>query len=293
MRNAHFIRYRVVGLNRNNLLNLLKKNGITLYKIAVKGQKITEFSIEFNEKQKFFAITENLCYNITRIREYGFLYPFISLFKKVGVVIGIAIFTAVVILADKTIFAIDYGGTGALYKADAVELLEEYGVKKYGVITTQTLRKAESGILSSTDKFSFVSLKKQGGRLKVNLVLSKNNQPTLDTARKCLTAPEDGIIESVKAYRGTAIVCVGEKVKAGSVLIDGYNIIKDTKVETFVLGVVTILCEKTFTFYGKEGEEESVILLAKEMVDYDIIDESCEFLSGIYTVRLTCRIKVK
>lgn len=293
MKNAHFIRYRIVGFNQNYLLNLLKRKGISLYKIVKKEKNITELSIEFNEKQKFFAITENLCYNITRIGEYGFLYPLISLFKKIGVVIGLAVFAVIVVLADKIVFEIDYTGTGALYKNQAEALLADCGIKKYSVITTSSLRTAENKILSSSDKFSFVSLKKSGGRLKVNLTAAKFSGQVLDTSKKQVVSSADGVVESVKVYRGTAVVGVGDTVKIGDVLIDGYNIIKDARVETFALGTVTVITEKTFVFSGEPNQEESMLILAKENVDEEIIDEICTYTDGEYTVKFTCRIKIK
>lgn len=293
MKNAHFIRYRIVGFNQNYLLNLLKRNGISLYKIVKKEKNITELSIEFNEKQKFFAITENLCYNITRIGEYGFLYPLISLSKKIGVLIGLVVFAVTVVLADKIVFEIDYTGTGALYKNQAEVLLADCGIKKYSVITTSSLRTAENKILSSSDKFSFVSLKKSGGRLKVNLTAAKFSGQVLDTSKKQVVSSADGVVESVKVYRGTAIVGVGDTVKIGDVLIDGYNIIKDARVETFALGTVTVITEKTFVFSGEPNQEESMLILAKENVDEEIIDENCTYTDGEYTVKFTCRIKIK
>lgn len=293
MKNAHFIRYRIVGVNQNYLLNLLKRNGISLYKIVKKEKNITELSIEFNEKQKFFAITENLCYNITRIGEYGFLYPLISLSKKIGVVIGLVVFAVIVVLADKIVFEIDYTGTGALYKNQAEALLADCGIKKYSVITTSSLRTAENKILSSSDKFSFVSLKKSGGRLKVNLTAAKFSGQVLDTSKKQVVSSADGVVESVKVYRGTAVVGVGDTVKIGDVLIDGYNIIKDARVETFALGTVTVITEKTFVFSGEPNQEESMLILAKENVGEEIIDENCTYTDGEYTVKFTCRIKIK
>lgn len=293
MKNAHFIRYRIVGFNQNYLLNLLKRKGISLYKIVKKEKNITELSIEFNEKQKFFAITENLCYNITRIGEYGFLYPLISLSKKIGVAIGLVVFAVIVVLADKIVFEIDYTGTGALYKNQAEALLADCGIKKYSVITTSSLRTAENKILSSSDKFSFVSLKKSGGRLKVNLTAAKFSGQVLDTSKKQVVSSADGVVESVKVYRGTAVVGVGDTVKIGDVLIDGYNIIKDARVETFALGTVTVITEKTFVFSGEPNQEESMLILAKENVGEEIIDENCTYTDGEYTVKFTCRIKIK
>ncbi len=293
MKNAHFIRYRIVGFNRNYLLNLLRRNGISLYKIVEKQKNITELSIEFKEKRKFFAITENLCYNITRIKEYGFLYPFIKLSKKVGVVIGLFVFAATLILADKTVFAIDYVGNGALYKNQAETLLEENGIKKYALVSADILRNAEKKILSSTDKFSFVSIKKQGGRLKVNLTAAKTSEQVLDTSRKNILSTVDGVVENVKVYRGTAVVSVGDTVKVNDLLIDGYNIIKDVKVETFALGIVTVITEKTFVFTGEPNKDEEIIILAKENVTGEIIDEICTYIDGEYTVKFTCRIRIK
>lgn len=288
---AHYIRYRVEGLNRNNLINSLKKNGITLYKIAEKGTKVTEFSISAADKQKFFAITENLCYNITRIREYGFLYPIIRLFGSAGLIIGALLFFAVAAVADKAVLQVDYYGSGAVYKEEADAVLYSLGIKKFSFVTDSDLRTAETEILKSTDRFSFAALKKHGARLKVNLVLSPETSGIIDTSRKAITAPVGGVVESVKVYRGTALVAAGDTVEAGAVLVEGFNEIKDTRVETYVLGTVTLIAEYSCVYDC--GEEQALLLARESIPGYEVVEEFAVGLAGGTTaVTLKYRIKV-
>lgn len=290
---AHFIRYRVSGLNLNYLLNFLKKEGFSLYKIVHIDQKNVEFSIEAVKKQNFFAKIENLCYNVSCIKEHGFFYPIKQLFKKVGVLLGIIIFIFLNAICSNTFFSVDYYGTGAIYFEDANQVLQSLDIKKYSFITAQKLKRAETEIYKTCDKFSFVSIKKQGTRLRVNLVLSKNSEIYIDTEKKQITAPCDGVVETIKVYRGTALFCVGDSVKKGDVLIDGYNEIKDNKIETYVLGIITLICEYECVFEGEENQTEQAVIFAKESLgDAEIIDECSTFSEGIHFVKLKYRVKI-
>lgn len=290
MKAAHFIRYRAEGLNRNNLINTLKKNGVALYKITENGAKITEFSIESREKRKFFAITENLCYNITRIREHGVVFPIVALLRRVGAVVGIAIFIAALVVSDRAVFAVDYYGSGAVYKEEAAAALSKLGIKEFSAVTSGDLRAAETEIMKSPS-FSFASVKKQGARLKVNLVLSPQAAGVVDYSKTILTAPVKGVVESLKVYRGTAAVAVGDEVEAGAALVEGYNIIKETRVETYVLATVTLLAEHRAIY---KANPDVALSLAREAVGgCEIADEAVTETPDGCEVVLKYRIKVK
>lgn len=96
----HYTVFAVEGLNRERLFNALQKKGVTLYDVKIFGPKRAEFAVDSRELKNFFAITDNLCYNIKKVGERGIAAPFAALFRRFGVLVGALLFAAFVAAAD-------------------------------------------------------------------------------------------------------------------------------------------------------------------------------------------------
>ena len=58
-----FTRFTVEGLNLDRLIGTLSRRGIRLYRMRKINRKTLKFSLKNEDKQKFFAIMENMWYN--------------------------------------------------------------------------------------------------------------------------------------------------------------------------------------------------------------------------------------
>lgn len=294
----HYTVFVVEGLNRERLFNALQKKGVTLYDVKIFGPKRAEFSVDSRELKNFFAITDNLCYNIKKVGERGIAAPFAALFRRFGVLVGALLFAAFVAAADFAVLSVDYYGSGAVYKDYAGEVLSACGVKPFAFTDDERLERAAAALLKNSDVFSFASVEKHGTRVKVNLVLSPEASGVVDTERKELVCPVDGVVESITVLRGTALVAAGDVVKKGDVLIGGYNEIKDTVYETYVLGSVRVISSHTAEYTGGEGEEEKALALAAAEVGGEIVSENVQKTplgenKFLYTAVVEYRVRIK
>lgn len=289
--------FRVQGVNRERLLNLLRRRGISLYRVKNAGEKAVEFAIPAAQEENFFAITANLCYTITKKGERGVFAPLARLWKKTGVLLGAALFAAAVCVADGAVLAVDYYGSGAVYKDRAEAVLTELGIAPFTFAKQSALDRAQREILRREKAFSFASVKKRGARLKVELVLAKEAAGVVDTEKKQLVTPVSGVVESITVLRGTALVRAGDAVAAGDVLAAGYNEIKDTVYETYVLASASVLTEQVFEYVGGEGKEEAAVAFAEAAAPYEIVGAETEKAPAgekfVYTVKLTMRLKIQ
>jgi hypothetical protein len=72
-----------------------------------------------------------------------------------------------------------------------------------------------------------------------------------------------GVVESVKVYRGTALVKAGDTVGVGDILVDGVVTVKDQTLKTNVLATVSIIVEVFGEYRSKEdNQEEKAVLFA-------------------------------
>ena len=258
-------RYLVQGLNLDFFINTLKKQGISLFDVKKFGNKRLYLSVNFNERRKFFAIAKKMCYNVTKVGEKGRGKAILSAYRSFGVVLGCAIIAIISIFANRYIFSITYTGSGSVHARLANEYLSSCGVKPFTDVKDKDFSTIEDGLLSHLSGVSFVSVKKSGNRLIVDMALSSEKTERLKGDVFSFTAPTDCVVEQLKVYRGTAMVNVGDSVKSGDLLVDGFYQTEEQRIKINVLAVATLKCQKQFQFKGtKTGLNEQVCALAIE-----------------------------
>ena len=288
------IKYAVSGSKLRFLPTFLSGRGISVYEYKEISLTKSTVTIDFCDSNKFFAICKNMCYNKTIIGFYGVLSPIALLFKHIGVVLGVIAFTAITYLLNGVLLDIDCVGTGACFATQTQAVISDYGVKKYSLFKDIDLDGLEAEILKTNPKLSFVSLKKQGNKLIVDTVLSDKNPDILGENYGDLISGYDGIVESIKVLRGTALVNIGDSVKKDTVLVGGYLLGKDEKTyPTYVLATVTIITSEQ-RFIKIDGEITDAILNSAEKVaefeaDGEVILAKAEKTNGGIIINLKLR----
>ena len=270
--------FLIKGLNLDGLLNVARRKGIALYSVKKLGGKRMIVTVNLSESQKFFAIAKNLCYNITKVRDGGLFFPVYSLIKNFGLLLGGIVFVLFSVFINDVVFCFDFYGSGKMYAKDALSYMNSVGVKEFTRFSSLDLNTLADGILKNSDRFSFVSCQKQGNRMKVNLVLSPKPVGVLDGKAESLISDVDGVIESIKVYRGTARVKVGDTVQKGSLIVDGNVLVGENLIKTNVLATVAIIVEKEFTYQtDQDGAEDKALLFAEqEFSDREVLGKRVE-----------------
>ncbi len=248
--------YQIKGLNLDRFINVVKKRGIELFDLKKQSINQLYVAVSYNESQKFFAIAQELCYNIKRVRYMGKGYPLFCLINSLWSVVGALMFVLVAVLAGDTVFSFTYTGSGSVYKDQVQAYLASNGVKPFVRFSSLDLERIEDGILADNPHLSFVALTKRGSKLNLELVLSPDGVERLNGNVTELVATEDGQIEQIKVYRGTAQFGVGDFVKKGDVIVEGYSIIKEQMVKTNVLAQVTLKANDVFTYYSERENDQ-------------------------------------
>ena len=267
-----FVVYEVKGLNLDALINVAKKRGVDLYDVKKTSNKRLIVSVSFAKSEIFFAIAKELCYNIKKVREKGRGYPLLAISRSFGLIIGAVLFCLLIFFANDFVFAFDFCGSGSVYKKQVKQYLSDNGVKEMARFSSIDLSKLEDGILADNKNLSFVSLVKRGNTLVIELVVAEDEVQKLNGNVYQMTADEDGVIEEIKVYRGTALVSIGDKVNAGDVLVDGYAVIKEQTIKINVLATAILKVQKTFRFVLpiENGDDQALALVEGMLSDVEI-----------------------
>ena len=266
--------FLIKGYNLDRFLNFVKKRGICVYDVKKFKQNEMKVSVKYRQSKIFFAIAEELCYNITKIKDKGRFYPFLYLYKNLGLVIGSLILLTLAILSNDFIFRVDYVGTGSVLKYDVEQQLEERGITKFSRFSSTDLDDLSTKLLSLNPRLTFVECSKEGNVLIVNSVLSEGSKDKLTGKATQLVSDCDGIIEDLKIYRGSAKVKIGDEIKAGQIIVDGIVTVKDQELSVNVLAVAYIKCKAVYEYSSSiEGLENAVLSLYEENFDEgEVID---------------------
>lgn len=262
--------FLVEGTNQARLLSSLSKGGVAVFGVEKISINKMRFSVNLSDTRKFFAITNNLCYNVKTVDKKGLPKYIASAVKNIGLIIGLAVFLTVAVLSNRYIVAVDFEGDGAVY----AEVLENYlfdnGVKKFTKVSDIDCDLLQDKMLADNDFLSFVSVSKRGARLKVYATLKDTPNGVIDDSVYNLCSSVNGVVKSLKVYRGTAMVKVGDTVSNGDLLISGEVTVRDITVSSNVYASVVIETEKYYDFQSEyDGFEDKALSLAKSECGLD------------------------
>ena len=269
-----FERYRVDGAVGFGLIDRLKSQKIGVYDLVF-GQNATTFSTDSRDSKKFFAISSNMCYNITRIKYYGKVSPVKFLAQKIGLVLAFSLFFGLAIFFDGYITKISYLGDGEQLRPVIVKVLNENEIKEKGFLKAN-LKDLSGKILSCSDEISFVSCKKRGRELIIEAYKKTFEAKPIETKKKEILSTAQGTVKRINCLSGTVLVEVGQKVQKGEALIGGFYLVDEEKRESYALGEVEIIAEFNYTyeaFSSGDKYKNRAIALAKEELGQENILE--------------------
>ncbi len=264
----YYTQFKVRRTLISGVVNALNNNGVKVYNIRDGEGGYAYFSTTNQDEKKVFAIIKELWYNekvVEKTARYGFLFPLYSLFSNVGLFIGLIAFIIFSYLSSFLVLDFKVTGSGKEYGREIIAYLNANGVKKYKSLRGVDLQSLKNGALISSPNLSFIEIKKEGLKLVIELQLleSKEIKPVSPVYE--LLSSYSGKVVSVKAYRGTPLVRVGDVVKKGDLLIGGYYLFGEEKISCPVIASVILLTKNKFTYYSAvDSDEQNALIFAEQ-----------------------------
>lgn len=290
----YYTQFKVKRTIISTVLNALKNNGIKTFDSRVGSKDFAYFSVLNKDEKKVFAIFKEIWYNedvVSKTRSYGFFYPLSQLVFRLGFFLGIIFFITVVTLSSFYVTNFEFVGSGKEYKREVINCLNANGIYEKKSIKGVDFSAIKNQILLENDNLSFVEIKKDGFRLIVELEIMVEKKPSLVEPVCSLVSDCEGVVVSVKTYRGTPQVKVGDFCKEGDLLVDGYCITNEEKISCNVIASVVILTKTKYEYSSKlDGEEQNALIFAEqsfgeEYEKYEIQKSKSED-GNLYTVWL-------
>ena len=261
--------YTVNGKNVDYLVEFLHRKGVSVYFFNKISETTAKICIDFKQRNKLFAISNNLSYNITKVYYKGLLSPFKTALDHVGFVVGAILFVAICLFMQDFIFSVEVTGSGACFSNQTISVASSVGAKPLVRFSSLHFSDVENKILKQNKMLSFVSIKKSGNRLIIDCQLNSGYIEPFNKESGDIVSSYNGVIESIVVLRGTAVKRVGESVKKGEAIVKAYMTdLNGLEHPTFVVARISIIESNEFTFTLKEVDDNSV-LLAKKTAEFN------------------------
>jgi len=298
------VNIEVEGLNHAKLIENLRASSV------VKGVESKARSLSFwcyeKDEIKIIAILKHMCYNYKILKRKGIAPALARVFARVGVVVGIVISVALLVLYPRMVLSLDVNDSD--FESQTKEIMSEEGVKQFGFLWSLDCGKLEAKLLA-LDGISYAKVTRQGTSIVVQLERELPKPELLLESGKAVKSKKRATVTRTIVYAGTAVVKYGQIVEVGEVLIDGYILVGEEKVNSYASGEVygKIYIERK-VFFAKEEWQDDVGRVEQQERTSQLMVEST-FTNGeivtdkwfahktteegyIVTVTLECEVKI-
>lgn len=242
------------GRNFARLVERLRAENIRLMSISRPSFNEIRFTICEKDKQKTFAILQEMCYNY-RVSGVGGAKTFLSaLTRRIGALVAAVVFTAGAAVMSSRVWRVSIEGNSRVETAVIERSLREAGVR-IGMAASSVDADKTAAFLRGTDGIAESTVEVIGTTLSVKVLESKDYIPPHES-RETIVSRYDAEITRVVVRSGTSAVKVGDRVAKNAELIRPYSIGSSGEVldETAADGEVYGKVAFTTTTYLPETE---------------------------------------
>ncbi len=200
---------------------------------------------------KIVALLDNLCYDYKIIRVSGALPRLARLLVRAGLIAGIAAGVLMIALfpcfvTDISVLSLDGVEADGALNAKIHAILSEQGVFE-GAFVPEIKPDVLSERILGLDGIAFAQVQRRGTRVEVRIKSELAREHFADIRGSGVSATRLATVTRVIVEGGTAQVKYGDVVKAGDLLIDGYVMYGDSRIEVEAKGSVygTVLLKRT------------------------------------------------
>ena len=201
------------------ILNICAKNGISLWNIKRKGEKI-RCCITVRDFKALPRIAKNSGIRVHILKRLGLPF-FINRYKKrFGIPVGAVTFFCFLYFMSSFVWTVEVKGNKTVTKGEILTACEKIGIKEgvlKGKIDPQI---AKQELLLELNRLAWAAVNIEGSIATVNVTEVKEKEEDNSVATN-IKAAADGIITKIDVTSGNCVVKVGDTVAKGQLLVSG------------------------------------------------------------------------
>lgn len=212
----------ISGLFPERFINICTRGGVPLWNI----NRIDKTQIQADMSIKNFKKTHKLhkkagC-KLHITKKYGLPFFLHRHRKRKALVLGLAVFFAIIWFLSRFVWIIEVTGNESLPTQDIVNCAAHAGLKTGIFASDVNSSQIQSHIMYHMEDVGFVTVNRTGCVVHIDIREREEKREHFDkTAPSNLVATESGVIESTLVQSGTAVVTKGDIVYKGQLLVSG------------------------------------------------------------------------
>lgn len=218
-----YVSFEVVGGYPEKFINLSVKNNINFWNLKRVGADF-KGQIKASEYKNLHSLARAANSKIKICKKHGLPFFLFKHRKRWGIVAGLSVFLAFLYICSLYIWNIKIIGNNELQSKEIMDTLYSSGLSVGALKSRINPSEIEEFTMSKFDKISWMSVNIKGTAVNVEIreKLEKPEMPK--NGEPCnIVAAQDGQIERMETYRGTAVIGSGEVVTKGQLLISGVS----------------------------------------------------------------------
>lgn len=251
-----FLSVEFSGEVSESILNICAKNGIAIWNIKRKNNKISAF-ITVNDFKYLPYVCRKKGIRVHILKRYGLPFTLNRYKKRWGIPVGALVFFAILYSMSQFIWIIDVEGNKVTDKNDILSACYTIGINEGIYKNNLNVKTLSQELLLRVDTVSWASLNIEGCKLTVNVAEAPPKKDDNKNAANLISVTEGEIVK-IDITAGNPVVKVGDIVAKGDLLVSG--IIENPNTVSFVnsKGSIIAKTEKHFTLDGYFKRKVSV-----------------------------------
>ncbi len=214
-----YVIIRVEGFSKERFLNLVANKNLYVWDIEQK-HNFLYMKVSIKGYKELKPLWKKANVKVKIVKKIG--VPFFTYKHRRRKIIygGVVFFVLTLYLLSSFVWKIDIKGNERVSTEEVVQFLEENNLKIGTYKHSISPINVENILLQNFDDFSWVSLRKKGTTVEIEIAENIEKKDLIDRNTPCdIIASTDGIIDSIATSEGDAVVGIGDVVKKGDILV--------------------------------------------------------------------------
>ena len=233
MKNMHFeehftgiIFIELSGNQLQRFINICYHRGIDMNDLVL-GQKVAHFYTTANHMELLEELGKRYQTKVSVKTKRGLPFLLQKMLYRRGFLLGLILCYAFLIYMSGCVWEIRFNGNRYHTDDSLKSYLSDVGIRYGFRMNKINAEELELNIRKQYSDVAWCSVQKDGCRLTITITESNINSEQGDTLQNplegvAIVAERDAIISHLVTQEGEALVTIGQSVKAGEVLINGY-----------------------------------------------------------------------
>lgn len=221
-----YIKVKAVGGFPERFLNLCAAANRDIWQVKTEKDGIS-FCADIREYKNLRLPARRTGVKMRVAEKHGLPFFVFKYRKRKGLAVGAVCFVILLGFLSGSVWRITVSGNEKLTEEQVVKMLSDAGIKEGTRVAGIDEHNTAQRIILNNPEISWLSINPMGSTLYVDVKERKYAPELSDKTPQNIVAARDGVITSVKANAGDALVKTGDAVTKGQVLISGIVTLKN------------------------------------------------------------------